>query len=449
MKKVEAIKGFSKLSKSAKVAWVISNHFKGDKEALQLLDTYTHSDGEVQKLHDEFIENTLSNFYMPFGVAPNFLIDGAQYTVPMTIEESSVVAAAAKAASFWMQRGGFKTEVVSTTKIGHVHFVWRGKDSEILQQIIQDSYQQFIGDSEHITANMTARGGGVKSIQLVNKCDLEPNYYQLEAKFETCDSMGANFINSCLESFAKTLKRLVSDASELAEEDKYLQILMSILSNYTPECTVKAWVECPINEINEGSMPNDEFAEKFIKALKVAEIEPYRAVTHNKGIMNGIDSVIIATGNDFRAIEACVHAYASRSGQYSSLTHASLDDGIFKFWIEIPLSLGTVGGITSLHPMVKFAHEMLGNPNAKDLMKIVATAGLAQNFSALRSLITSGIQKGHMKMHLLNILNQLEATDTEKEQLVEHFKNKVVSFSAAVKAFCDLRGIEQPKKEAR
>ena len=171
MKKVEVIKGFSKLSKSAKVAWVISNHFKGDKEAFQLLDTYTHSDGEVQKLHDEFIENTLSNFYMPFGVAPNFLIDGAQYTVPMTIEESSVVAAAAKAASFWMQRGGFKTEVVNTTKIGHVHFVWRGKDSEILQQIIQDSYQQFIGDSEHITANMTARGGGVKSIQLVNKCD--------------------------------------------------------------------------------------------------------------------------------------------------------------------------------------------------------------------------------------------------------------------------------------
>lgn len=449
MKKVEAIKGFSKLSKSGKVAWVISNHFTGDKEAFQLLETYTHPDGEVQKLHDEFIENTLSNFYMPFGVAPNFLIDGAQYTIPMTIEESSVVAAAAKAASFWMQRGGFKTEVVSTTKIGHVHFVWKGKQPEVLRQIIQDSYQQFIGESEHITANMTARGGGVKSIQLINKCDLEPNYYQLEAKFETCDSMGANFINSCLESFAKTLKQVVSSASELAKEDKYLQILMSILSNYTPECTVKSWVECPIDEINEGSMPNDEFAEKFVKALKVAEIEPYRAVTHNKGIMNGIDSVIIATGNDFRAIEACVHAYAARNGQYSSLTHASVEDGIFKFWIEIPLSLGTVGGITSLHPMVKFAHEMLGNPNAKDLMKIVATAGLAQNFSALRSLITSGIQKGHMKMHLLNILNQLEATDEEKEQLVEHFKNRVVSFSAAVKAFCDLRGIEQPKQETR
>ena len=287
----------------------------------------------------------------------------------------------------------------------------------------------------------------IKSIRLVDRSDLEPNYYQLEAKFETCDSMGANFINSCLESFAKTLQKLVESSTEL--EDKYIQILMSILSNYTPECVVKAWVECPIDDINEGSMPNEEFAEKFVKALKVAEIEPYRAVTHNKGIMNGVDSVIIATGNDFRAIEACVHAYAAKDGQYSSLTHASAENGKFKFWIELPLSLGTVGGITSLHPMVKFAHEMLGSPNAKELMRIVATAGLAQNFSALRSLITSGIQKGHMKMHLLNILNQLEATDEEKEQLVEYFKDKVVSFSAAVKAFCDLRGIEQPKQEAK
>jgi hydroxymethylglutaryl-CoA reductase len=208
-------------------------------------------------------------------------------------------------------------------------------------------------------------------------------------------------------------------------------------------------VECLVSEINEGSMPNEEFADKFVKALKVAEIEPYRAVTHNKGIMNGVDSVVIATGNDFRAIEACAHAYASRHGQYTSLTHAEVKDGQFKFWIEMPLALGTVGGITSLHPMVKFAHEMLGSPKASDLMRIVATAGLAQNFSALRSLITSGIQKGHMKMHLLNILNQLEATPDEKEKLVEHFKNNVVSFSAAVKAFCDLRGIEQPRQQSK
>jgi hydroxymethylglutaryl-CoA reductase len=199
-----------------------------------------------------------------------------------------------------------------------------------------------------------------------------------------------------------------------------------------------------VAEINEGSgIENEEFASKFCRAIRIAEVEPYRAVTHNKGIMNGVDSVVIATGNDFRAIEACVHAYASRNGKYQSLTHASVEDGIFRFWIELPLSLGTVGGITTLHPMVKFSHEILGKPGARELMQIVAVAGLAQNFSAVRSLITSGIQKGHMKMHLLNILNQLEATDAEKEQIVEYFKHHIVSFSEAVRVFSEIRGISQ------
>ncbi|MGB0243401.1 MAG: hydroxymethylglutaryl-CoA reductase, partial [Bacteroidia bacterium] len=200
-------------------------------------------------------------------------------------------------------------------------------------------------------------------------------------------------------------------------------------------------------DINEGSgISNEEFAEKFRRAIRIAQIEPYRAVTHNKGIMNGIDSVIIATGNDFRATEACAHAYAARDGQYRSLTNAEVVDGTFRFWLDIPLSVGTVGGIISLHPMVKFAHELLGNPDAEELMQIIAVAGLAQNFSAVRSLITSGIQKGHMKMHLLNILNQLEATEDEKSQIVEYFKDKVVSFSAAVEIFSKLRGIPVDQK---
>lgn len=159
--------------------------------------------------------------------------------------------------------------------------------------------------------------------------------------------------------------------------------------------------------------------------------------------MNGVDSVVIATGNDFRAVEACAHAYASRNGQYSSLTHATVENGIFRFWIDIPMALGTVGGITKLHPMVKFAHEILGNPGAEQLMQIIAVAGLAQNFSAVRSLITSGIQKGHMKMHLLNILNQLEATEDEKAKIIHYFKDHVVSHSEAVRVFCELRGIPQ------
>jgi hydroxymethylglutaryl-CoA reductase len=251
--------------------------------------------------------------------------------------------------------------------------------------------------------------------------------------------MGANFINSCLESFAQTLKDLVAEhASELG--DAPLQVVMSILSNFTPECLVRADVRCKISEIEEGSgIDNQEFADKFCRAIRIASVEPYRAVTHNKGIMNGIDSVIIATGNDFRATEACAHAFAAKDGRYTSLTHAAIEGDEFHFWIELPLSLGTVGGITNLHPMVRFAHELLGYPSAGELMEITAVAGLAQNFSAVRSLITSGIQKGHMKMHLLNILNQLEATDLEKEKVVVHFKDKVVSHSAAVEAFLRVR----------
>jgi hydroxymethylglutaryl-CoA reductase len=220
-------------------------------------------------------------------------------------------------------------------------------------------------------------------------------------------------------------------------------VIMCILSNYTPECLVRAEVTCKIDELVEGSgLDANEFVEKFERAIHVAEIEPYRAVTHNKGIMNGIDAVVIATGNDFRAVEACAHAYASRNGRYSSLSHLELKGDDFRFYIEVPLSLGTIGGITSLHPMVKFSSELLGNPNAEELMQIVAVAGLAQNFSALRSLTTTGIQKGHMKMHLLNILNQLEATESEKAVIVDYFKTNVPHYNTVVEVFQKVRGGE-------
>jgi hydroxymethylglutaryl-CoA reductase len=185
-----------------------------------------------------------------------------------------------------------------------------------------------------------------------------------------------------------------------------------------------------------------KFAERFALAVQIAETQPYRAVTHNKGIMNGIDSVILATGNDFRAVEASAHAYASRNGKYSSLTHAHIEDGVFNFSIEVPLALGTVGGITGLHPMVKFSHQLMGNPSAEELMMITATVGLAQNFSALRSLTTTGIQQGHMKMHLLNILNQLEATEAEKKTIVNYFINNTPHHAEVVDVFRRVRGGE-------
>ena len=393
------------------------------------LERYWNANEGLQKLHDEFTENTISNFYLPFGIAPNFLINDKIHVIPMAIEESSVVAAASNAAKFWMQRGGFKAEVLSTTKVGQVHFMFHGASSEI-DAVFNEIKPQFFEQTKAITKNMDARGGGILDIELVNKTAKISGYYQLQVTFETMDAMGANFINSCLEQIATTFKTCSDD----------LQVVMSILSNYVPNCLVRAEVSCKVEDLAiDASISGQEFADTFIQAVRIAEVEPYRAVTHNKGIMNGVDAVVLATGNDFRAVEAGVHAYAARGGSYSSLSHASIENGVFKFWIELPLALGTVGGLTGLHPMVKTALELLGNPSAKELMEIVAVAGLAQNFAALKSLTTTGIQQGHMKMHLFNILNQFEATESEKVILVAHFKTNTVTHSAVVEAIENLR----------
>ena len=299
---------------------------------------------------------------------------------------------------------------------------------------------QLIEDAKPITKNMEKRGGGILDIELRDKTQDIEGYYQLHASFETLDAMGANFINSCLEQFANTFKSEALIFNNFSAEEKIIQIVMSILSNYVPDCLVRAEVSCKVEDLTEDhTISAEEFAEKFVQAVNIAEVEPYRAVTHNKGIMNGIDAVVLATGNDFRAIEAGVHAYASRNGKYSSLSHAKIENGIFTFWMEIPLALGTVGGLTGLHPLVKLSLELLHHPTAKELMQIVAVAGLAQNFAALRSLTTTGIQQGHMKMHLMNILNQFKATDAEKLILTDYFKTNTVTHSAVVEAIENLR----------
>ena len=426
--------GFSKLTKEEKINWIATNHFANPKEAIAILHQYKNSDEALQKLHDEFIENTLTNFYLPLGVAPNFTINGKKYTIPFAIEESSVVAAASKAAKFWGARGGFKTTILGTEKIGQVHFMYEG-DKQILTEYFNFVKPFLLSETESITKNMQKRGGGISDIQLVDKTTALANYYQLHATFQTKDSMGANFINSCLEQFAKTFK---NKSEEFGINS--IQIVMSILSNFVPNCVVRAEVSCSVSELNEDkNITSSEFAEKFLTAVKIAEVEPYRAVTHNKGIMNGIDAVVLATGNDFRAVEAGVHAYASKSGKYTSLSHAKIENGIFTFWLDVPLALGTVGGLTNLHPLVKFSLEMLGNPSATELMEIVAVAGLAQNFAALRSLTTSGIQQGHMKMHLNNILNQHQATKEEKQVVIAHFENQTASHNLVVDFLESLR----------
>ena len=434
-----AVAGFSKLTKEEKINWIAKEYFSNPSEAITLLKNYWNSDEKLQKLHDEFIENTITNFYIPLGVAPNFLINNKYSAIPMAIEESSVVAAASKTAKFWSTRGGFKATVINTKKIGQVHFIFTGDISKLELFFIQTK-AKFFSETETITKNMQKRGGGILDIVLKDKTNLLPNYFQLHATFETKDSMGANFINSCLEQFAKTLREEALVYELFSVTEKNIQIVMSILSNYVPNCIVRAEVSCPIEELKEKHIPNpQEFAERFVQAVQIAEVEPYRAVTHNKGIMNGIDAVVLATGNDFRAVEAGIHAYASRNGRYSSLSHAKIENGIFTFWLEIPLALGTVGGLTSLHPLVKLSLEMLENPSAKELMQVVAVAGLAQNFAALRSLTTTGIQEGHMKMHLNNIINQFEANDDERILIHKYFKKNTISHSAVVDFIENLR----------
>lgn len=434
----QPVSGFSKKTKAEKIQWLAENFLQNNPDSVQLLKNYWHSDPSVQELHDDFIENTLSNYYLPFGLAPNFLINGKMYALPMVTEESSVVAAASNAAKFWLDRGGFKAKVISTEKNGQIHLDYFGneKDLEAFFETVKPKLRQSI---DHLEKNMKARGGGLLKLSLVNKSHILDGYYYIHATFETKDAMGANFINSCLEKMASTLEKEAKDFEAFQNNENQPEVVMSILSNYVPECLVRAGVSCPIDALTTKHYDGLQFAKKFIRAIEIAKTETRRAVTHNKGIMNGIDALVLATGNDFRAVEAGVHAYAARNGYYGSLTHAKIEGDNFTFWIELPLAVGTFGGLTSLHPLTRLAFDILQKPNARELMKIMAVAGLAQNFAALRSLVTTGIQKGHMKMHLMNILNQLQASSGEKEKALKHFKTHIVSHSAVVEYLEKLR----------
>ncbi|MBL0310676.1 MAG: hydroxymethylglutaryl-CoA reductase [Bacteroidetes bacterium] len=438
-KSEKEIIGFSKLNKRDKIAWLAKNFlYANPVDILGEFAAYWHDNIEAQKLLDGFSENTLTNFPVPFGIAPNFKINDVIFAIPMVTEESSVVAAAANAAKFWLSRGGFKATVLSTKKIGQVHFTYHG-DKKKLFSFFESIKDELKDGVKSITKKMDERGGGVKGMELLDFSDLEPNYYQLRVYFETADSMGANFINSCLEEFGKMLLEKAEKHAGFTEREKEMEIIMCILSNYTPDCVVRAEVSCRVEDLgtfNNGELSAEEFAWKFQRAVNIARIDPYRAATHNKGIMNGVDSVVIATGNDFRAVEACAHVYACRDGVYRSLTECTVEKGMFRFWLTLPISVGTVGGLTSLHPLAKRSLELLGNPNAKNLMEIIASVGLSQNFAAVRSLTTTGIQSGHMKMHLTNILASMQATDQEVTHAKIFFAERLVSV-AAVREFLE------------
>ena len=426
MQNRKLIRGFSKLNKEQRIDFLIER--LGLTEQLRnWLYTFESDDSDFQRVIDELSENPVTNYHMPFAVAPNFLVDGVFRTFPLVTEESSVVAALGKTAGFWAGHGGFHTEIIGTEKKGQVHFKWNGNPARLIE-LFPEIKEKLLADVFSVTAKMEARGGGVSSIDLLHLPHILPAYYQLDVSFETQDAMGANFINSVLEKLAETLLIFFAKDERFTGKEKEAEIIMSILSNYTPNCRVKVWTECPVSELaGLDGLPN--FAEKFVEAVHIAANDVSRAVTHNKGIFNGIDALAIATGNDFRAIEAGAHAFASRNGQYASLSSATIADGIFRFEMEILLAAGVVGGITKVHPLAAFALKIMDNPSAPQLMGYLAVAGLASNFAAVRALIAGGIQHGHMKMHLSNILNQLQVPENKRVAIQKHFADKTVSYS--------------------
>lgn len=424
------IQGFSKYSKQQRIDALIRK-YGFDSDLGDLLGSFEATDENVRKIISDLSENPVSSFPFPFSVAPNFVVNGKNLFFPLVSEESSVVAALANAAGFWVRRGGFRAEVLGTEKKGQVHFKWNGNPG-YLQSLFPEIKSKLLAESAFLAAKMEERGGGITGIELKSLPHILPNYFQLDAAFETCDAMGANFINSCLEQFGKSLQDYFLTSEKVSTGQRECEIIMAILSNYTPESRVRAWVECPITELLEGKTEAEclQFAQKFEQAIRISQVDVSRAVTHNKGIFNGIDALAVATGNDFRAIEACGHAFAARNGQYAGLTDVQVQDGMFRFSIEIAMAVGVVGGVTAVHPLAKLAIRILDSPSAPELMMYLTVAGLASNFGAVKALVSVGIQQGHMKMHLSNIMNQLQIPEEHRHEIQNYFQDKTVSFSA-------------------
>ena len=422
------IYGFSKLTEEEKRSF-IAQLCKESTHAEDQLERYLMEDETERNQFLDLSENTISSFHTPYGIAPNVMVNAKVYHVPMAIEESSVVAAASHSARFWTQHGGFRVTNLSAIKLGHVYFRWFGEAAylwdrwHLLKLFLLERLKK-------LTASMDRRGGGILSLELLDAMEIAESLYKLELKVETINSMGANFINTCLEDMAEALDLFFGVDND--PEGKKCQVAMAILSNYTPECTVTVEVSCEINALTPiaEKMPVGTFADKICLAYQIARHDPSRAVTHNKGIMNGVDAVLMATGNDYRAAEAASHAFAARDGQYRALSRCLLNDHTLAISLTIPLALGTVGGITNLHPLARLSLEILGNPTARELMGIVASVGLASNFAAVRSLVTTGIQKGHMRLHLSNILNTLNVNSDQREEAEQWFSNRKVSFNA-------------------
>ncbi|WP_042220736.1 hydroxymethylglutaryl-CoA reductase, degradative [Oceanobacillus manasiensis] len=341
---------------------------------------------------DKMIENVIGTYPLPLGVGLNFLINGKEYVVPMAIEEPSVVASASYIAKIVREAGGFTTEATERVMIGQIQVVG-APDLDAAKAAILSEKDSLIDDANAAYPSLVARGGGAEDLEVRILNEASNSTYGkmlvVHLYVNTCDAMGANIINTMVESLAPTIEVLTNG-----------KVYLRILSNYADRCLARARCVIPAKLLETGDFSGEAVRDGVVHAYEFAASDPYRAVTHNKGIMNGIDPIVIATGNDWRAVEAGAHAYAARTGQYSSMTTWSTDnEGNLVGELELPMSVGTVGGAIRVHPMAKVAQNILNVESAQELAQVIVAVGLAQNLGALKALVTDGIQKGHMALH--------------------------------------------------
>lgn len=377
-------------------------------------------------LGEKFIENVLGYFQIPMGVATNFNIDGKDYVIPMAVEETSIVAAASKTAKWVREHGAITTEVIGADIIGQIQFAKVKSPEEFKKQIIQQKAYLIELANREVAFGLVNRGGGVKDLT-VRIIDREDGHYMgvVHIMMDPCDAMGANIINQVCEFLKQPLEQFTTE-----------KVTMCILSNLVDTKLTKAVVRM--------KHVDPELALKIEEASRFAELDPYRAATNNKGVLNGIDPILIATGNDWRAVEAGIHAFAARDGRYKSITkwRAAGTELVGEF--IAPLVVGTVGGVTALHPTAKLGLKILGVASAAELSRIIASVGLVQNLGALRALTTVGIIEGHMKLHIKNLSLGAGATENEMPFVVKKLEEilalrKRISLANAVEVLNDLR----------
>lgn len=352
---------------------------------------------------NNMIENAIGIYSLPIGIATNFLLNQKDYLIPMVIEEPSVVAAVSNAAKMFRAGGGFKTHSDKPIMIGQIQLLDITDPESTKQQILANK-QKLINEANKTGGSIIKRGGGARDIEVrIFENTAIGHMLIIHLLYDTREAMGANAINTAVEHLAPFIEEITGG-----------RVNLRILSNLSDQRKAYAEGMIPAEQLAREGITGQQAIKSIVEAGVFAELDPYRATTHNKGIMNGIDAVILATGNDWRAVEAGAHAYAARGGTYSSLSKWwQDDDGNLRGSIELPLAVGTVGGATRVHPAAAIALKILGKPSSRKLAEIMASVGLAQNLGALRALATEGIQHGHMRMHARQLAAAAGASSDE------------------------------------